>query len=513
LKHRIGLVYVKGALPCFEEFGNLPTDLVPENGIIDGQVAADVLDMIIIPGGSIVESQSIGKPLETQITRMAESEKIVLGICSGFQFLSKGTDIGRLSPTPIRKTGLGLLDAEFKPLICTDQVKATIVGTNRITRAVGAEVSGFHCHTYGEITLQKNAKPFLVSHIERLNYKRQKQDILSGISNHKGNVIGLLPHAILDRNKVIIEGITKSLNIDQEELENIRKTNAKLQVSMKSEIGISSGNYAKQISNQKQKNARFLLITALESGGGKTFVTTGLAGSLKKKGWKVGVIKVGGDVRDIVPALYLTKEPMQDYSSIVVAETGWKDAFEAVRAAEKMYDLVLIEGAMNAFTGLLFDELKYPTSTAEIAAALGVPTVIVSGCDKEGIEGGIMNALCYVQFFKKLGIKTAGVILNKVYLDYTNDKTRLIVKEAFANTGAELLGILPITDAEGRGAIPEVEIKYEKFCASAMQIAEDYLNLDRVVEQATDSSSIAFDYSLFVNKFKKSLVASNGFDH
>jgi cobyric acid synthase len=513
LNHRIGLVYVRGALPCFEEFGNLPTDLVPENGLIDGQDAADVLDMMIIPGGSLVESQSISEPLENQIRRMAEAGKIVLGICSGFQMLSNGTDIGRLSPTPIWKAGLGLLDVTFKPLICTDQVKATITATNRLTDAVGAEVSGFHCHTYGEITLQKNAKPILTSHVERLNYSRQKQDIVSGVSNQQGNVIGLLPHAILDRNEVIIEGLTKSLNIDADELKNIRRINAKLQSTMKSEVGISSGIHAEKRINELQRNARFLLITALESGGGKTFVSTGLAGALRKKGWKVGVIKVGGDVRDIVPALYLTKEPMQEYSSIVVAETGWKDAFEAVRAAEKTYDLVIIEGAMNAFTGLLFNQLECPTSTAEIATALGVPTVIVSGCDKEGIEGGIVNALSYVHFFKKLGIKTAGVILNKVYLDYTNEETRTVVKEAFAQAGAELLGILPITDAEGRGAIPEVEIKYEKFCASAMETAEQYLNVDRVVDVAAPLTLDSFDYSLFVEKFKKSLVASFGLDH
>ena len=30
----------------------------------------------------------------------------------------------------------------------------------------------------------------------------------------------------------------------------------------------------------------------------------------------MGIIKVGGDIRDAVPALYLIKEPIKDYSSI-----------------------------------------------------------------------------------------------------------------------------------------------------------------------------------------------------
>jgi len=48
-----------------------------------------------------------------------------------------------------------------------------------------------------------------------------------------------------------------------------------------------------------------LLITALESGSGKLH-TTGLAGVLKKRGCKVGILKIGGDIRDGA-ALYLIK--------------------------------------------------------------------------------------------------------------------------------------------------------------------------------------------------------------
>jgi cobyrinic acid a,c-diamide synthase len=215
---------------------------------------------------------------------------------------------------------------------------------------------------------------------------------------------------------------------------------------------------------------------------------------------------VGGDIRDIVPALYLTKEPMRDYSSIIVAETGWKCLLESVNAAKRDYDFVIIEGAMNAFTGLLFDQIGRPNSTAEVAAALGVPTIIVSGCDKEGIEGGIVNALSYVHFLKKMGIKVAGVILNRVYLDYMNKETRAIVKKAFAGAGAELLGILPITNAEGRGAIPEVEICYEMFGAKALTIAEKSLNLTRIVKAARPLDPTGFDYEDFVEKFKKALI-------
>jgi cobyric acid synthase len=507
LKHRIGLAYLPGALPCFEAFGNLPTDIVGKEGLVAGKPASEVLDMVIIPGGSLVESQTVNDGIATEIRKMADTGKFVLGICSGFQILSNGTDIGRLSPTPIFRKGMGLLDVEFKPLICTDQVKAQIVGSSWLSGEVGAEVAGFHCHTYGDITVQEKAKPILTSNVRRLNYFRTAKDaIVSGAANAEGNIVGILTHALLDQNPAIIRGITKSLNINQEELAEIRKTNAKLQQQMKGELGISTGTHFENKA-AKEKSPRTLLVTALESGGGKTVVVTGLAGALKKRGWNVGVVKVGGDIRDIVPALYLIKEPMQDYSSIAVADTGWKTIAETVKGASRDYDFILVEGAMNAFTGILYDKPKRPNSTAEVAAALGTPTVVVAGCDKEGIEGGIVSALNYVTFLKKIGVNTVGVILNKVYLNYMSDETRAIVKQAFEKAGAEVLGVLPVSDLEGRGAIPEVEIKYEEFTAKALDLVEKAVNMDKIIEVAAPFGVTDLDYDAFVAKFKKALLS------
>jgi cobyric acid synthase len=149
IHHKIGLAYLPGALPCFEDFGNLPTDLVRPDGLVEGKPASDVLDMLIIPGGSLIESQSVTPAVSREVFKMAEAGKYVLGICSGLQVLAKQTDVGRLSTIPIIREGLGLIDAEFMPLICTDQVKAQIIDKSFLSDAVGLEVSGFHCHTYG----------------------------------------------------------------------------------------------------------------------------------------------------------------------------------------------------------------------------------------------------------------------------------------------------------------------------------------------------------------------------
>ncbi len=500
LRHRIGLVYLPGALPCFEDFGNLPTDLVTGNATVDGKPASEVLDMLIIPGGSLVESQSVNPAVSREILKIAESGKFVLGVCSGFQVLAKETDVGRLSTIPITREGLGLLDAEFKPLICTDRVRANVVDKSFITQEVGKEVSGFHCHTYGEILLHKDARPIIVTHANRVNYKKAPQDLTSGVANKEGNVVGVFIHALLDQNPTILQSITKSLDINTLELEAIRQANAKLLENIKGEVGISTS--IRQQAPIAQSTSKLVMVTALGSGSGKTFVVTGIAGALKKRGYKVGVIKVGGDIRDAVPSLYLIKEPMREYSSIKIGESGWTPLEQAVEQASKTYNFLLIEGAMSAFTGLLNDNYKRPMSTAEVAAALGASTVIVVGCDQEGIEGALINTLNYIRTLQSLGVKVTGVILNKLRVSYITEETKQMMKQAFGQSGVELLGMVPRLDFVGRGTIPEVEIRYEDFGAQAVDAIEKSINLDLLTKVAAPPQMTKVDYDAFTAKFK-----------
>jgi cobyric acid synthase len=94
---KIGILYVKGSLPLFENFGELPTHLLKDNGLINGKNAYEVLDGLILPGGSIMESLSISPEIETVIKKMDREGKFILGMCSGFQVLANKTDIGRKS--------------------------------------------------------------------------------------------------------------------------------------------------------------------------------------------------------------------------------------------------------------------------------------------------------------------------------------------------------------------------------------------------------------------------------
>ena len=135
------------------------------------------------------------------------------------------------------------------------------------------------------------------------------------------------------------ESIIKSLDINPADLAAIKQANAKLLENIKGEVGIATG--TRQQTPITQKAPKLLMVTALGSGSGKTFIVTGIAGALKKRGYKVGVIKVGGDIRDAVSSLYLIKEPMKEYSSIKIGESGWMPLEQVIEAGKQRLQLPL----------------------------------------------------------------------------------------------------------------------------------------------------------------------------
>ena len=175
------------------------------------------------------------------------------------------------------------------------------------------------------------------------------------------------------------------------------------------------------------------------------------------------VSKIGPDVRDIVPALYLLREPMLKYSSIKIGDRGWCEVSEYINYPKNSnYDYIIIEGVMGAFTGAL-NKKNY--SGAEIAKLLNFPVYVVSACNKSGIEGAFVESLAYYSLLKEMGIKVEGIILNKVYNFDVFEKVRKIGYEI----GVKVIGIRKV-EMERRGLIPEVEIDYEEFCKLAMEL-------------------------------------------
>lgn len=496
---KIGLLYVKGSLPAFENFGKLPTHIVKGNGLVNGEMAHKTLDGLIIPGGSIMESQSVKNALKSEIRQMVKDGKFIMGMCSGFQLLANKTDIGRRSPCPIEREGLGILDVAFKPMIGTDRVEAEVLDDSFLTTGMtGEKVTGFHCHTYGLI--EGDAPELFLSKVKRTDYQDNPRKILSGVRNEDGNVVGTLVHGCMDESPLLVKNILNYIDASQEDISEIKNRNRELISKIKTEIGIDTRICTKKLYHESHpKIPKALMIASTGSDSGKTFLTTGLVGVLRKNGYKVAVLKVGPDIRDIVPPLYLNKEKMEKFSSIKIGALGWRDLEEVIKdLGNQNYDLVLIEGVMSAFTGTLNE--KIPFSTAEIAKAANIPVILVSSCSKGGIETASVDIVGHIEAMDRLGIKTGGAILNRVYDRSISRLASSFIKE---RTNIDVIGEIPKIEISERGNIPEVEIRLEEFCLNAMKTVDKHLNIRQILEIAQIPEFIGYmSYDEVIGNFK-----------
>ena len=495
---KIGLAYINGAVPGFEDFGNLPTDIVKENGVVNGVKASEELDALIIPGGTLIESNDINMPLNSEIKKMARDGKPIIGICAGFQLLSNQIDIGRKSPVPIVKPGLGIIDVNFSPLITSDRVKAKVFDNSFLVKGQNDDVDGFHTHTYGKV--EGDAKPLFYSKVQRMNYgdtnKQGDYNIFSGACNDDGNVIGTMIHGILDENPVLVNNLLEQ--IDASDIDEIYSRNRQVKRFLQSEVGIHTGIKIPEITPNKRP--KYLMIGSNGSDSGKTFILTGLAGALRKRGYKVALLKVGPDVRDIIPGLYLTKGKMEEFASVKIGHLGWRDIKSTIDTLNKSdYDIVLIEGVMSVFTGLLNE--KVPFSAAEIAMSSNIPMILASGVNKGGIESAAIDLVSHANMLEKFKIPVEAILLNKVYNDEIFDNVVPYIKN---NTNVENVLKLPkLKSADMRGFIPEVEIRYELFTSHAMDLVENNLDIDLIISMARE---VEFDKIYTFEEIKNKVI-------
>ena len=494
---KIGLAYVKGAVPGFEEFGKLPTDIVKENGLVNGNKASEELDALIIPGGTLIESNDINMDLNNEILKMAKMGKPIIGICAGFQLLSNQIDIGRKSEVPIVKDGLGLIDVEFSPLITSDRVIAKVYDNSFLTKNQTEDVNGFHTHTYGKVV--GDAKPLFYSKVQRMNYgdtnKAGDYNIFSGACNDDGNVIGTMIHNILDENPILVENFLNQ--IDANDIEDIYNRNKLVKEHIQSEVGIGTG---MKIPQKKINNKpKFLMIGSNGSDSGKTFILTGLAGALRKRGYKVALLKVGPDVRDIIPGLYLTKDYMNEFSSIKIGHLGWMDIESTIAKLNSSdYDIVLIEGVMSVFTGLLNE--KVPFSAAEIAMSSNIPMLLISGVNKGGIESAAVDLVAHANMLEKFGVNVKGILLNKVYNQDIFDNVVPYIRN---NTKVDNILSVGKLKLETRGFTPEIEIRYDLFTKAALDLVEESIDIEKIANMA---SEVEFNRIIPFNEIKDKVI-------
>lgn len=207
------------------------------------------------------------------------------------------------------------------------------------------------------------------------------------------------------------------------------------------------------------KGSKRIFIAATRQNVGKTTISLGLISSLMKRFEKIGFIKPVGQ-RYMMEGGYKIDEdsvlmehifkfglPLKDMSPVAV-EKGFTERFldgriraDNVMKIKKAFlnvaegrDLVIIEGTGHAGVGSVFD-----LSNATVAKMLDSKVIMVcSG----GIGSSIDEVMVNKALFDKMGVKLAGVIVNKV-LPQKYDKISRYVRLGLNRLGIPVLGVVP----------------------------------------------------------------------
>ena len=210
------------------------------------------------------------------------------------------------------------------------------------------------------------------------------------------------------------------------------------------------------------KRAKRIFIAATRQNVGKTTMSLGLIASLGKHYKEIGFIKpVGqrylvedGDKVDedsiLMDRIFGFGVPLKDMSPIAV-ERGYTEKFldgkisrDAPSVIKKSFDriakskdVIVVEGTGHAGMGSVFD-----LSNAAVAKMLDSKVIMVS---MGGIGNPIDEVMVNKSLFDKMGVKLAGVIVNKV-LPHKYDKVNKYVRLGLNRLDIPVLGVIPYVE-------------------------------------------------------------------
>ena len=202
-----------------------------------------------------------------------------------------------------------------------------------------------------------------------------------------------------------------------------------------------------------------LFVAATKQNDGKTTVSLGLFGALRKRLGRIGFIKPVGQRFVEVDGLRIDEDsvlidetfgvhtPLEAMSPIAVEPDFTRRYIEhsnndhLVKHIQNSFDraawekeFVIIEGTGHAGVGSVFD-----LSNARVAKLLESKVILVT---RGGIGQPIDEIALNKALFDKEGVEVVGVILNKVLKDKF-DYVRDFARRGFERLGIELLGVIP----------------------------------------------------------------------
>ena len=222
-----------------------------------------------------------------------------------------------------------------------------------------------------------------------------------------------------------------------------------------------------------------LIISAPNSGSGKTIFTLALLRALNDSGIKVQPFKNGPDYID--PMFHKIAANRNSYN----LDTWGMDAnqLNQIISISKGADLIVSEGSMGLFDGVLIKGRTGNGATSDLSEKFGWPIILVINVSGQA-QSAAASALGFMKYNKNLNF--AGVILNFV----SSKRHENLISDGMRKVGINILGSIPrqnelVLPERHLGLVQANEIHdIETKIQNYSHLIKDNIDLQKIVECA-----------------------------
>ena len=213
-----------------------------------------------------------------------------------------------------------------------------------------------------------------------------------------------------------------------------------------------------------------LIVAAPHSGAGKTTVTIGLMRALSRQGMAVQAFKCGPDYIDPAFHAAATGRPSYNLDTWAMAATTLGDL-----VARHPADIAIAEGVMGLFDGVAAAGQTARGATADLAALLGWPVLLVLD-----VSGQTETAAAVAAGLARYrdDVAVAGVILNRV----ASPRHLALITPGFERVGLKVFGAL---GHDVRFELPERHL--------GLVQADETVDIDRRLDAVADAIESAVE--------------------